>query len=66
MVHAYAVARDLRGAVSCVEEMEADGIVPNEATFSVIISGYGRIGDVKYVSLPHNANRSSMIFCALH
>lgn len=49
LVHAYAVARDLRGAVACVEEMEADGIVPNAATFSVIISGYGRLGDAKYV-----------------
>lgn len=51
-MHAYAVARDMRGAVACVEEMEADGIVPNEATFSVVISGYGKLGNVKYVSLP--------------
>lgn len=46
------MARDLRGAVACVEEMEAEGIVSNAATFSVIISGHGRLGDVKYVSLP--------------
>ena len=61
-MHAYAVARDMRGAVACVEEMEAEGIVPNAATFSVIISGYGRLGDVKYVSLPQNTNCSRMPF----
>jgi pentatricopeptide repeat protein len=61
-VHAYAVARDLRGAVACVEDMEAEGIVPNAATFSVVISGYGRSGDVQYVSLPENADCSRILF----
>lgn len=53
----------MRGAVACVEEMEADGIVPNEATFSVVISGYGKLGNVKYVSLPFQ--RRSILYVIL-
>lgn len=52
LIHAYAMARDMRAAVVCFEEMEAEGISPNAATVSVIISGYARLGNVEYVILP--------------
>jgi len=52
LIHAYAMAHDMRAAVACFEEMEAEGILPNAATVSVIISGYAKLGNVEYVILP--------------
>lgn len=59
------MAQDLRGAIACVEEMEAEGVSPNAATYSVIISGYGRLGDVEYVSPPLNTNFNSVFISAV-
>lgn len=55
LIHAYAVACDMRGAVACLEEMEAEGIAPNAATLSVIISGFAKLGNTEYalLSLPY-------------
>lgn len=47
LVHAYAVARDMRGEVSCVDEMEAEYVELNVETYSILISGYANIGDVE-------------------
>lgn len=47
LIRAYIMAQNLQGAVSCVEEMEIEGIFPNAATFSAIISGYGSSGNVE-------------------
>lgn len=49
LIRAYIMAQNLQGAVSCVEEMEIEGIFPNAATFSAIISGYGSSGNVEEV-----------------
>eukprot|EP01018_Ginkgo_biloba_P016767 Gb_31761 [translate_table: standard] len=47
LVHAYAVARDMRGAVACVDEMQAEDVELNLATYSILISGYANIGDAE-------------------
>ncbi|XBI59580.1 hypothetical protein VPH35_040614 [Triticum aestivum] len=47
LVHAYAVARDMRGALSCVEEMKAEGIGLTIVTYSILISGFGKINDAQ-------------------
>uniref|UniRef100_A0A453D9K8 Pentatricopeptide repeat-containing protein n=1 Tax=Aegilops tauschii subsp. strangulata TaxID=200361 RepID=A0A453D9K8_AEGTS len=41
------VARDMRGALSCVEEMKAEGIGLTIVTYSILISGFGKINDAQ-------------------
>ncbi|KAL5976477.1 hypothetical protein ACLOJK_020810 [Asimina triloba] len=47
LVNAYAVARDMRGALSCVEEMKDEGIEMTVVTYSVLIKGFNNIGDAE-------------------
>jgi leucine-rich PPR motif-containing protein len=35
----------MRGALSCVEEMKAEGIELTIVTYSILIAGFGKIND---------------------
>lgn len=41
------VAGDMRGALSCVEEMKSEGIEMTVVTYSILISGYGKTNDAQ-------------------
>ena len=47
LIHAYAVARDMKGAISCFTEMVDEGIKPTIATYCILISGFGKEGNAE-------------------
>eukprot|EP00268_Persea_americana_P064559 TRINITY_DN8517_c0_g1_i1.p1 TRINITY_DN8517_c0_g1~~TRINITY_DN8517_c0_g1_i1.p1 ORF type:complete len:395 (+),score=88.17 TRINITY_DN8517_c0_g1_i1:43-1185(+) len=47
LVNAYAVARDMRGALACVEEMKDEDIEMSVVTYSILIKGFNNIGDAE-------------------
>lgn len=47
LVHAYAVARDMRGALSCIDEMRTEGVELTVATYSILIAGFAKVLDAE-------------------
>lgn len=41
------MARDMRGALACVEEMKDEDIEMSVVTYSILIKGFNNIGDAE-------------------
>ncbi|XP_057249173.1 pentatricopeptide repeat-containing protein At5g04810, chloroplastic-like isoform X2 [Beta vulgaris subsp. vulgaris] len=46
LIHAYAVGRDMEEALSCVRKMKEEGIELSLVTYSILVGGFARIGNV--------------------
>ncbi|MCO5591083.1 hypothetical protein L7F22_045060 [Adiantum nelumboides] len=47
LLHAYTIARDMKGAVACFNQMMEEHIEPSIATYCMLISGFAKIGDTE-------------------
>lgn len=50
LIHAYAVGRDMEEALSCVRKMKEEGIELSLVTYSILVGGFARIGNVELVA----------------
>lgn len=51
LIHAYAVGRDMEEALSCVRKMKDEGIEMSLVTYSILVGGFGKIGNFEYVAI---------------
>ncbi|KAL0299127.1 UNVERIFIED_CONTAM: Pentatricopeptide repeat-containing protein, chloroplastic [Sesamum radiatum] len=47
LIHAYAVGRDMEEALSCVRKMRDEGIEMSLVTYSILVGGFAKIGNVE-------------------
>lgn len=47
LVHAYAVGRDMEEALSCVRKMKDEGVEMTLVTYSILVGGFAKVGDVE-------------------
>lgn len=47
LIHAYAVGRDMEEALSCARKMRDEGIEMSLVTYSIIVGGFARVGNVE-------------------
>ncbi|KAK6156245.1 hypothetical protein DH2020_010493 [Rehmannia glutinosa] len=51
LIHAYAVGRDMEEALSCVRKMRDEGIEMSLVTYSILVGGFAKIGNVQAAEL---------------
>lgn len=49
LIHAYSVGRDMEEALSCVRKMKEEGIELSLVTYSILVGGFARVGNVELV-----------------
>lgn len=47
LIHAYAVARDMEEALSCVRRMKDEGIEMSLVTHSILVDGFAKLGNIE-------------------
>lgn len=47
LIHAYAVGRDMDEALLCVKKMRDEEIEMSLVTYSIIVGGFARVGNVE-------------------
>lgn len=47
LIHAYAVGRDMEEALSCVRKMKEEGIEMSLVTYSILVSGFAKMGNAE-------------------
>lgn len=47
LIHAYAVGRDMEEALCCVRKMKDEGIELGLVTYSVLIGGFAKVGNIE-------------------
>ena len=49
LIHAYSVGRDMEEALSCVRKMKEEGIELSLVTYSILVGGFARVGNIELV-----------------
>lgn len=47
LIHAYAVGRDMEEALSCVRKMRDEGIEMSLVTYSIVVGGFAKMGNIE-------------------
>lgn len=47
LTYAYTVSRDMEEALTCVRKMKDEGIEISVVTYSIIVGGFAKVGNVE-------------------